>query len=119
MENIFFKLISAMSNSFQINVNTNFLFVTQFSHTVRKWLLNCILYDHWRVSLAVVVYRIYGKGSEVRLLPECVFGMAWAYEVGLRSLCHMSWPAAKVTIITVASVKEPRCDGGGVCDVIK
>jgi len=35
--------------------------------------------------------------------------MAWAYEVGLRSLCQMSWPAAKVTIITVASVKTQMC----------
>jgi len=31
----------------------------------------------------------------------------------------MSWPAAKVTVIMVASVKEPGCDGGGIRDVIK
>jgi len=30
--------------------------------------------------------------------------MAWAYEVGLWSLCSMSWPAAKVTVVTDVSL---------------
>jgi len=42
----------------------------------------------------------------------CNFTQLGTYEVGLWSLCRMSWPAAKSTIIMVESVMEPGCDGG-------
>jgi len=73
---------------------------------------------HWWVSPAVVLWPYMTIGMRFDSSQKCILSLAWAYRWPTWSLHHMSWPAVKSTVLTVESVKEPGCDGGGIRDVI-
>jgi len=90
-----FNALSHPSQDDEIWIQQN-LWITQLC-------LQMILVQlYWQVSLAGWVKYCLWMVLRFKSF-KCVLCMAWVYEVGLGSLC---WPAAKVTIITVMSVRN-------------